>query len=116
MTRLQHLFVFAALLAAAGCAAIPKGSEPALSGPASPQSSEGGHPMAQVVLMAGTNYAMSPQAEAQPMDMGTNMNMNMDMPGHGTRPMKMPAHGGQEAAPSASPTPQERHEGGALKP
>ena len=72
--------------------------------------------MAQVVLMAGTNYAMSPQAEAQPMDMGTNMNMNMDMPGHGTRPMKMPAHGGQEAAPSASPTPQERHEGGALKP
>ena len=116
MTRLlQHMFVFAALVMAAGCAAIPKGSEPASSSPASPHASEGGHPMAQAVLMVGTNYAMSPQAEAQPMDMGTNMNRIMDMPGHGTRPMKMPAHEGQ-ATPSAGQNTHEHHEEGPPKP
>ena len=110
MTRLlQHMFVLAALLAGAGCAAIPSGGKPASSSPASPQAPEGGHPLAQAVLMAGTNYAMSAQAEAQPMDMGTNMNRSMDMPEHGTRPMKMPAHEGQ-ATPSAGQNTHEHHE------
>lgn len=109
MTRLlPHIFVFAALMAAAGCAAIPKASERASSSPDSPQASEGGHPMAQAVLMAGTNYNMSPQAEAQPMDMSTNMDMNMSR--DGAQRMKMPAHGGHEQAPATSPAQHEHQD------
>lgn len=108
MTRfLRHICVFAALVMAAGCAAIPNSSEPASASPANPQAYEGGHPMAQAVLMKGANYSMSPQAEAQPMDMSTNM--NMDMPGHGTQRMRMPAHEGQ-AAPSTRPNTHEHHQ------
>lgn len=117
MTRLLHrIFAFVALATAAGCAAIPQGSEPASLSPASPQASEGGYPTAQAALMAGTNYAMPPQAESQPMGTNIDMKMNMDMSGHGKQPMKTPGHGGQQDVPVASASQHEHHEGAAPKP
>ena len=71
-----------AAVALTGCAGIATQPSLSSSNPSSPTASEAGYPIAMPVLMTGTNFAMSPQAEGQPASPheGTQHKMNPDKP------------------------------------
>ena len=114
MPNLFNLTFAAFSLGLVGCAQIAPPSKLSLSDPASPEAAEAIYPAAMPVLMTGTNYAMSPEGQEQPMKMDMPMDRKMDMPTPGSAPMKMHQHEGQ-AQPSAAPKAYEHHEDNAPK-
>ena len=68
-------------LIAVGCAAIPTQTEVPSSNPANIHAAEAPFPGAVPLLMSGENYAMSPEADKQPMS--TDMHKDHQ---HGQKP------------------------------
>jgi hypothetical protein len=99
-----------AALVVSGCRVAAPNISPH-AGPASASAAESPLPPAVPILMTGNNYAMSSEAEGQPMKM--DMNDMKDMPGHGAQPTKTPPHEVHEktsAKPAPTPAPEHHHD------
>jgi hypothetical protein len=99
MPNLSTVTLAALSLALAGCARISPPQTVSRINPANPNVAQAGYPAAVPVLMVGTNYAMSPQADAQP----------VSVPEHDSHQMKMPQHEGHDKT-SDQPAKHDHHE------